>query len=140
VVINDFLAYDTNSSGGIDLQVTIEAFNESNASLGSATTAIDLAFPIEVSVILSISSMSRFDIALDGGGTSEWIPDASDLGCNGWNPGEPFPPRDGPDWEDGIGPGFPEDQFGWEQCTYVQVFLDGKDSIQIGSVTFQEVG
>jgi len=139
VVINDFLAYDTNSSGGIDLQVTIEAFNESNASLGSATTAIDLAFPIEVSVILSISSMSRFDIALDGGGTGVWIPDVADPGCNGWDPGEPYPPRDGPDYPDDI-IGDPNDHIGWEQCTYVQVFLDGKDSIQIGSVTFQEVG
>ena len=45
-----------------------------------------------------------------------WLPDSEndEVGCNGWDPGETFPARTGPNASDGI-----EDQTGWEQCTYV---------------------
>jgi len=52
------------------------------------------------------------------GVTIEWTPDPDDLGCNGWDPGEPFPPRCGPDVDDVCDP--PADQTGWEQCTYIK--------------------
>jgi hypothetical protein len=51
-----------------------------------------------------------------------WEPDPNDEGCNGWDPGEPFPPRDGPDVEDQEDyPDGANYEPGWEQCTYVDV-------------------
>jgi hypothetical protein len=64
-----------------------------------------------------------------------YIPDEEDAGCNGWNPGEPFPFRDGPDIEDqefwseacetnppGVGGCSTDYDPDWEQCTYVKDF------------------
>ena len=47
-----------------------------------------------------------------------WVPDSAndEVGCNGWDPGESFPARTGPNPSDAA-PG--SDQTGWEQCTYV---------------------
>jgi len=43
-----------------------------------------------------------------------YVPNPEDPGCNGWDPGEPFPP-----W-DGVGDKPP----GWEQCEYVKTTKD----------------
>jgi hypothetical protein len=59
------------------------------------------------------------DEELTGTGGDTYIPDVDDDGCRGWDPGEPFPPRDGPDWEDRVPPLV--DHIGWEQCTYVKL-------------------
>ena len=58
------------------------------------------------------------DPLVNGSTTVEWHPDPDDTGCNGWDDGEPFPPRDGPDYPDDI-VGDPADHEGWEQCTYI---------------------
>jgi hypothetical protein len=52
-----------------------------------------------------------------------WEPDPADAGCNGWDPGEPFPPRDGPDHPDDLITNPPPlaDHDDWEQCTYINV-------------------
>jgi hypothetical protein len=56
-----------------------------------------------------------------------WIPKISDSGCGGWIPGEPFPSRHGPFWQDGNDPtdnnnnGFDDNQEDWVLCTYVEV-------------------
>jgi hypothetical protein len=47
---------------------------------------------------------------VDIGDVSIWTPNPEDPGCNGWDPGEPFPP-----WN-GTGPKPP----GWEQCEYLE--------------------
>jgi len=47
-----------------------------------------------------------------------WQPKISDPGCGGWIPGEPYPPRSGPNPSDGT------NQEGWEQCTYVKNTID----------------
>ena len=50
-----------------------------------------------------------------------WEPNQADAGCLGWDPGEPFPARTGPDASDGDA----IKNIGWEQCTYlVTVFGD----------------
>lgn len=45
------------------------------------------------------------------GSSSYYIPDVDDAGCNGWDPGEPFP-----EW-DGTG----DKESGWEQCNYIEI-------------------
>ena len=53
------------------------------------------------------------------GTTVAWIPDVNDpLGCNGWEPGDWFPPG-GPD-----GVIDPEDNPDWSTCDYVKVSFD----------------
>jgi hypothetical protein len=52
------------------------------------------------------------------GSTSKWYPSTTDAGCNGWNPGEPFPA-----WEPNTIPvnqNSPPKANGWQQCTYVK--------------------
>jgi len=43
-----------------------------------------------------------------------YVPNPADPGCNGWDPGEPFPPWDG---EGDKAPG-------WEQCEYIKTVVD----------------
>jgi hypothetical protein len=53
------------------------------------------------------------------GTTTAWIPDVNDeIGCNGWEPGDWFPPG-GPD-----GVIDPEDNPDWSTCDYVKVTFD----------------
>jgi hypothetical protein len=70
------------------------------------------------------------DPTLTGLTTSIWTPNPADPGCLGWDPGEPFCPRNGPDFDDiivdGGGPNecSQEEQDVWEQCTYIDVGSD----------------
>ncbi len=58
------------------------------------------------------------------GDTSSWHPDPDDPGCNDWEPGDPFPGRDGPDPEDDTTGTYNPPDFGaqdeWLTCTYVE--------------------
>jgi hypothetical protein len=59
-----------------------------------------------------------------------WVPKISDPGCGGWIPGEPFPSRSGPfyddsnDQTDDNSNGVPDVQEDWVLCTYEEVTVD----------------
>lgn len=63
VSISNFQTNDTDG-GGLLLEATFEALDESNVSLGSVTTTIDPSLSIDVSDILGVGSFSRFDITM----------------------------------------------------------------------------
>jgi hypothetical protein len=68
------------------------------------------------------------DPLITGATKTEWHPDPDDTGCNGWDDGEAFPGRDGPDPEDDTtGTYNPPDlgeQEDWMQCTYIDTDTD----------------
>ena len=49
-------------------------------------------------------------------GDTEWIPDSDDPGCGGWEPGDFYPERNGPDYDDQ----FVQDG-AFAECTYVEI-------------------
>jgi hypothetical protein len=51
-----------------------------------------------------------------------WVPDSEDdpIGCNGWDEGEDFPARNGPNFSDQHN----QSDDRWEQCTYINVGED----------------
>lgn len=67
VLIGDYIAADLDGDG-TDLDATIEAFDVNGTSLGSVTTMIDPAFPIDVSGILAVSDLFKFDITISHDG------------------------------------------------------------------------
>jgi hypothetical protein len=53
---------------------------------------------------------------------ARWVPDSEndEVGCLGWDEGEPFPGRDGPNFSDQ----FDQSQTDWAQCTYIDIGVD----------------
>lgn len=67
------------------------------------------------------------DLLILGQEAPLWVPNPADIGCNGWNPGEPYPPRNGPDVEDQEDyPDGPNYEPGWDQCTYIDIAGDNE--------------
>jgi hypothetical protein len=68
------------------------------------------------------------DPLITGSTETEWHPDPDDTGCNGWDDGEYFPGRDGPDPEDDTTGTYNPPDFGlqtdWMQCTYIDTDSD----------------
>jgi len=111
-------------------------------------TAVDLHYPRSVDAVSAIfmheNLMNEYTVEEVASASTEWVvtfptknfyvdeerlddaggiwkPDPDDAGCRGWDEGEPFPPRDGPDVEDQIPPPDSGEDYweGWETCTYV---------------------
>jgi hypothetical protein len=97
-------------------EYTINEFNQ-NANLGAASEWI-VSFPtknwyVDRDILEDIQPV--------------WQPKITDPGCGGWIPGEPYPGRSGPTPDMPINtsfPGNPDNQAGWELCTYVKNMVD----------------
>ena len=105
-----YLFFGTPSNRAVDLyyDVTVDAvsavFMHDNI-MNEFTIEEDLAAATEW--LFTFPTKSFY---VDLGDLEIWTPNPEDPGCNGWDPGEPFPP-----W-DGTG----DKETGWEQCEYLK--------------------
>jgi len=127
------VAHIFTGAGVITLNYFIDDDNDRSIDAVSATMMHDTVmneFTIEEGLNAATEWVFTFptknfyvDPSISGGLITEWHPDPDDEGCRGWDPGEEFPPRSGPDYPDDI-EGDPDDHIGWEQCTYIKTVSD----------------
>lgn len=93
VVIDSFDAGDMNGDSVVNIDATLTAFDENDVVLANVTAIIDHLNPINISGILNVASMSRFDIFMieDGlriGSISfqEIINNTPEYSCTGFEP------------------------------------------------------
>lgn len=77
------------------------------------TFSIDAALDAATEWVLTFPTKSFYVDAALTGTSSFWIPDETDAGCNGWNPGEPYP-------SDAAATGETDDP-DWQQCQFIEI-------------------